>query len=271
MFQEVKADAEYEDDGEDEEEEEYEGKTYFIGGLTVLKVVAGLTFALSVWRLIDDPSYTLLSEEGFTVIMNYVVPIAVIILAMLMVVCMVDGEYPGSDVVPAGNLTKVIVLFTLYILLAVGAFYLKAFIPFVTGSFFGTCSVYFVAFILFSVNPMRNPMLKDAKVEPTTTSLSFYLFLVPAGFGLLNALCFLLATVLGGLSRLSSAKIAASVGFVVIQLVGHKNYPGFETGEYLCYLAGSLGLYVFSFTGVCLWTEEAIIAQTASFSNYTSL
>mmetsp|Transcript_86765 Transcript_86765/g.163633 ORF Transcript_86765/g.163633 Transcript_86765/m.163633 type:complete len:265 (-) Transcript_86765:71-865(-) len=254
------ADEEYD---EEETEDESDGKVYLVGGYNVLAVVAGLTFVLSVWRLVDDPSYTFWGEEAFNVVMNYVLPALVVSLAMFMVVCMINGQAPGSEVVPPGNLTKVVVLLIVYIGMAIGFYYGKAFLQFVVGSFFGASSPYYLAFILFSVNPERNPMLTSPKFDPEATALSFYAFLVPAGFGLLNAGCYLIFTVWLELSRLSAAKIAASLGFVVIQLIGAKNYPGFSHKEKLCYLTGSLGLYVFVFTGVCLWAEQAIKEELA--------
>lgn len=253
---------------EDEYEEEYddgedEGKTYLIGGLPILGVLSGLVFVLSLWRLIDDPSFTILTPRAFRIVMDFVLPIAIITIAMFMVICMINGDTKGSDVVPPGIFTKVVVLFVLYVVIGLLMFWGDAWIQFVAGSFFGTCACFFLAFIVFSVNNDRNPMLAKPPGPDPPTSLSFYLCLVPAGFGLLNAGCYLLFVVKAELSRLTAAKLAATIGFVIIQLIGHKNYPGFSRGEYACYLAGSLGLYVFSFTGVCLWTEEAIFAQAA--------
>lgn len=258
--------SDFEEEYEESDEEYGDDRNYLIGGIPVLSFVALLSFALSLWRLIDDPAYSFLDAKAFDVVMTYLIPIAIVILSLFMVVCMIDGKAPGSDIVSFGELIKVIVLTCLYLIIGALMYWGKAFIPFVTGSFFGSCLVYFLAFTLFSVNTSRNPMLSsNPQDQKPPTSYFFYSFLVPAGFGLLNAGCYLLFVRLAGLSRLSAAKLTATIGFVVIQLIGHKNYPGFTRGEYLCYLAGSLGLYVFAFTGVCLWTEEAILAQSASF------
>mmetsp|Transcript_71101 Transcript_71101/g.197505 ORF Transcript_71101/g.197505 Transcript_71101/m.197505 type:complete len:272 (+) Transcript_71101:102-917(+) len=251
-----------------DESEECEAKRYLIGGLPAMQVLAGLVFALSAWRLVDDPSYSFLDAGDFAIVQNLCLPAVVLAIAIFMVVCLINGQMPGSSVVPPGTIKKVAILLAAYVVVGLVAYSVDAFIPFVSASFFRSLASYFLAFVLFASNPQRDPMLSKDVGEAHATSLSYYLFMVPAGFGLFNLVAFRVFTHHLGYSRLTSAKWAAVLGFCITQLAGSKNYPGFSRMEYMCYLAGSLSLYVFTFTGACLWVEEALMAQSASFSRH---
>jgi hypothetical protein len=223
-------------------------------------------FLLSVVRLVDDPSFSPLGRN-FDLIQNKIVPIVVVLLALLMCVCVADGKFPGSDVVPPGDITKIFVLASAYIVIGLVSYHVKAFVFFVSGSVFGSCFVYFLAYVIFSVNPERNPMLDpSSEFQTPKSSLSFYLFLVPTGFALANVVGFCGFSRATGWSRLTAAKITAVISFLVIQIAGRNNYPGFQRTEYFCYLTGSLGLYVFTFTGMVIWTEAALLKDEPSAS-----
>lgn len=147
----------------------------------------------------------------------------------------------------------IVILMAAYWLMFGVFYYLNAILPFVIGSMVGVVHWFYLVVQLMGKASGQNE--GDAYVK--------YTFLAPLSFCIVNALCYKIED----WSRVSGIRwpLATAIGLTINLVVGKLGGAyHFSAVQYVRYIAGSGGLYVFVYYGIMKQVEAACIAWAAA-------